>query len=194
MYPYNSHSSDDTALLLRLSEGSREAFDKLYDKYWKKVFNAAFKRLNDAEYARDIAQDVFVQLWIRGTQSTIENLPAYLFVAVRNGVFKHFEKESKYASLSDMVYELESRHDRPDAYMLHAEFLEAFKQLIDALPDQQRTIFKMRFEKDLSSQQIADELQLSVKTVRNHMGKALANLRSAMLVYHVFIMLCYYKR
>ncbi len=81
------NSGNDAELLALLSNASKPAFDKLYNKYWKQVYNTAYKRLNDTDKAQDVAQDVFVQLWIRGTKAPIENLSAYLHTAARNGVF-----------------------------------------------------------------------------------------------------------
>jgi len=189
MYQDSLHNADDSTLLLQLGEGSKRAFDLLYDKYWKQVFNAAYKRLNDTEYAQDIAQDVFVQLWTRASDSPIENLPAYLFVAARNSVFKHLEKESKYTAMPDIINDIESPLDRADASMLHEEFLNAFNALVETLPTQQRIIFKLRFEEDLSSQQIADQLQISPKTVRNQLGKALSTLRTSMMMVQLLLFL-----
>lgn len=177
--------ADDTELLLLLSKGSKPAFDVLYNKYWKQVYNTAFKRLNDADRAQDIAQDVFVQLWIRGSKAPIDNLPAYLLVAARNGVFKQMEKEAKYLALPDSAEELESPLGRADAHMLHDEFLKAFINLINTLPPQQQIIFNLRFNEGLSSQQIADKLQISPKTVRNQMGRALTTLRKSLFWLHV---------
>lgn len=145
------------------------------------------------ERAQDIAQDVFVQLWISGTTSSIKNLPAYLNVAARNAVFKHLEKEGRYVVLPDTAAELEGTLGDADAKILHAEFLEAFHQLIEKLPSQQRMIFKMRFEEDLSSQQIADKLQISPKTVRNQLGKALNTLRTSLMLLYVVIQYCQAK-
>jgi len=190
MYAESLNSVGDNELLLQLSKGSKHAFDILYNRYWKLVFNTAFKRLNDIERSQDIAQDVFVQLWTRGTTNPIENLPAYLNVAARNGVFKHLEKEGRYAALPDTVAELEGTLGNADAKILHAEFLEAFHQLIEALPTQQRIIFKMRFEEDLSSQEIADRLQISPKTVRNQLGKALNTLRTSLMLFYTVILYC----
>jgi len=181
----NWYSSDDNELLLQLSEGNRTAFDILYNKYWKQVYNAAYKRLNDTERAQDIAQDIFVQLWIRGTTSLIENLPAYLLVAARNGVFKHMEKEGKYAAMPETVEELESPFERADANVLREEFLQAFNELVNSLPTQQRIIFNMRFNDNLTSQEIADKLQISPKTVRNQIGKALATLKGGLILFQV---------
>lgn len=189
MYQDSINQTEDSVLLLQLSEGSKYAFDILYDRHWKQVFNAAYKRLNDVEQAKDIAQDVFVQLWTRGSKSPIENLPAYLFVAARNSVFKHLEKEGKYAALPEMAEQLESPNERADGDILHAEFLKAFEALINTLPAQQRLIFKLRFENELTSQQIADQLEISPKTVRNQLGKALAYLRTSMFLTFLFLIL-----
>lgn len=183
-------NADEAELLLQLSRGNKLAFDILYEKYWKQVYNTAYKRLNNAGQAQDIAQDIFVQLWIRGTTSLIENLPAYLFVAARNGVFKHMEKESKYAALPEAINNLESPAGGPDANMLHSEFLKAFNAMVDALPAQQRLIFKMRFNEGLSSQEIADRLQISPKTVRNQIGKALATLKDSLILLHLLFLFC----
>lgn len=190
MYAESLNSSGDDELLLQLSEGSKPAFDILYNRYWRLVFNTAFKRLNDMERSQDIAQDVFTQLWIRGTTTPIENLPAYLNVAARNGVFKHLEKEGRYAALPDTVTELEGTQGDADAKILHKEFLQAFHELIDSLPAQQRIIFKMRFEEDLSSQEIADRLQISPKTVRNQLGKALNKLRTSLMLFYAVVLYC----
>ncbi|MEJ2882046.1 RNA polymerase sigma factor [Pedobacter sp. GR22-6] len=178
----------DTELLLRLGNGDKHAFDILYNRYWKQVFNAAYKRLGDREQAQDIAQDVFIQLWTRASKAPIDNLSGYLMVATRNGVFKKMEKEAKYSALPESVHQMESATGA-DSGVLHQEFLFAFQALIETLPPQQRLIFKMRFEEELNSHQIAEKLEISVKTVRNQLGKALATLRSSLLLIHVLLFL-----
>ena len=193
MYQENSHQAEDALLLQQLSEGNKSAFNILYDKYWKQVFDAAYKRLNDVDSSQDIAQEVFTQLWIRGSQTKIENLPAYLYVAARNTVFKFLEKQGRYTSIPELVNQIEDPLDRADADIIFTEFLKAFNALTDALPPQQRIIFKMRFEEDLSSQQIADKLLISPKTVRNQLGKALATLRTSLLLLYFILFLYQYK-
>lgn len=180
---------DDRRLLQLLSTGSHKAFDSLYSRYWKQVFNLAYKRAGNIDAAQDVAQDVFFKLWNRGNQADIEDLPAYLSTSVKYAVFSYFEKESKYASLSDMADEIESFHERPDGNVLYAEFLQAFEKLVDSLPEQQRAIFRMRYDEGFSTRQIADELQLSVKTVRNHLGRALSTLRDSLLAAQILLFL-----
>jgi RNA polymerase sigma-70 factor (family 1) len=189
MAQISNMATDDAELLARMSAGDRHAFNVLYEKYWKTVFNQAYKRLEDMEKAEDIAQDIFEQLWIRGTKSAIANLPAYLFIATRNGVFKSLEKEKKYTDLPDFVYEMEGDSTRADSSMLYKEFVIAFDKLIEALPPQRRTIFKMRFNDNLSSRQIAEMLDLSPKTVRNQISKALLTLKGDLLLLLVISLL-----
>jgi len=187
-------SADDAVLLAQLNVGSKSAFDVLYNRHWELVYRSAYKRLNDAEKAQDVAQDVFVQLWIRGNKSLIENLPAYLLVSARNGVFKVMEKEARHIDIPvDSAPEIESLFDRADAGILHGEFLAAFHQLVEALPAQQRIIFKMRFEEELGSQQIADILDIAPKTVRNQLGKALSTLRKSLLMINTLLIAYYFR-
>jgi RNA polymerase sigma factor (sigma-70 family) len=187
-------SADDAVLLAQLNVGSKSAFDVLYNRHWELVYRSAYKRLNDAEKAQDVAQDVFVQLWIRGNKSLIENLPAYLLVSARNGVFKVMEKEARHIDIPvDSAPEIESLFDSADAGILHAEFLAAFHQLVEALPAQQRIIFKMRFEEELGSQQIADILEIAPKTVRNQLGKALSTLRKSLLMINTLLIAYYFR-
>jgi len=184
-----THSLTDADLLLDLSEGNRDAFDILYNRYWKKVFNTAYKRVNDKEIAEDITQDIFLQLWISGTTNKIIDLPAYLHVSVRNGVFKRMGREEKYTGLPDNVVEIENPLQAADSNMLHQEFINSFQLLVESLPEQQRIIFKLRFNESLSSQQIADQLQISPKTVRNHIGRALATLKTEIVLFQILLLI-----
>jgi RNA polymerase sigma-70 factor (ECF subfamily) len=192
MQDFDLYAANDTVLLLEIGKGSRSAFNVLYDRYWKKVYNIAYKRINDREIAEDVTQDIFVQLWTRNSDSIILDLPSYLNTAARNGIFKRMGKEGKYTELPDDVHEIENQLNGADSKLLHKEFMDAFMELVEALPDQQRTIFKLRFNDNLSSQQIADQLQISPKTVRNHIGRALTTLKSELIVLQL-LMLFYHK-
>jgi RNA polymerase sigma-70 factor (family 1) len=192
MYNVSLDSAEDSVLLAHLNEGSKPAFDVIYNKYWKLVYQTALKRLSNPEKAQDVAQDVFVQLWVRSNKAIIENLPAYLLVSARNGVFKLIEKEARLIIVpEESSSTVESPFDRADNAIIQKEFLEAFEKLIDALPAQQRIIFKMRFEEDLNSQQIADILNISPKTVRNQLGKTLSSLRKSILLINLLLSIYY---
>ncbi|RFS20671.1 RNA polymerase sigma-70 factor [Chitinophaga silvatica] len=185
-------NASDLDLLTEVSKGNTSAFDTLYNRYWKDVYNTAYKRLQHTELAQDVAQDVFVQLWTREKNTPIDNLGGYLRVATRNSVFKQLERTSRYTIIPEDGAELEKLklpNSLADSNILYKEFLAAFEALTATLPSQQQLIFNMRFQEGRSSQEIADELQISVKTVRNQMGKALSKLRESLIIMQIAIII-----
>ena len=181
--------AEDSELLLELTNRNRHAFDILYNRYWKMVFDAAYKRVESVDDAKDIAQEVFVQLWQRGSKAPIKQLNNYLFIAARNGVFKHFELGSRFISEPDSGDTLQEP-TAADQQIMYKDFMRSFASLVDTLPPQQRQIFKMRFEQDMTSQEIAEVLSISPKTVRNLLGKSLAKLKSSYFL--AFLLLSYF--
>lgn len=177
-----SHSMEDTLLLSQMREGKKCGFDSLYEKYKKDVFNEAYYRLNDTDLAKDITQDVFTSLWIKGAENVISNLPGYLYVSVKNNVFRLMQRQNKFVPISDLLMELTSNSNRPDANLLYNELFNAYQALVANLPVQQRVIYRMRYDEQLSPDEIAEKLKLSPKTVRNHLGRALLRIRFAFLL------------
>jgi RNA polymerase sigma-70 factor (family 1) len=184
-----THSVNDTSFLSQMREGVRPAFDSLYEKYKKDVFNEAYKRLSDPDLAKDITQDVFTALWVRGSQTIIDNLPGYLYSSIKNNVYRLMQREKKFVPIADLLIELDNNNNRADADLLYAELVKAYEGLIANLPEQQRIIYKMRYNENLSPDEIAEKLNLSPKTVRNHLGRALAHLKDAFLLVQLMIWL-----
>ncbi len=173
---------EDKLLLLKLKEGNEWAFDALYEKYWRGLYAAAFKRLDDPDQAKDITQDVFLQLWLKREETHIENLSAYLFTAVKNKVFNWLEKERKYTPVSELLLLLETSHDTADARLLKTEFVQTYEALINTLTLSQQQIFRLRYQEELSTSEIAEQLDISRKTVQNQLGKAVAQLRASLVM------------
>lgn len=181
--------ANDQDLLAEIGRRNGLAFDVLYNRYWKDVFNIAFKRIRNADVAQDVAQDVFVQLWTREKITPIDNLPGYLRIATRNGVFRQMEKESRYGDLPDDSEDQLRSYGLADGHVLYKEFQAAFEALTNTLPAQQKQVFNLRFQEGRNTQQIAEQLGVSEKTVRNQMGRALAKLRESLILLHVALLL-----
>src|SRR5690606_16849461 len=137
--------SEDKWLLAQMRENNSKAFDALYEKYWERVYMDALIRLRDPAYAKDITQDIFMKLWTRRREAEIDNLPAYLFTAVRNNVFKWLERERKYIPVSDLLKELETSRDKADAEVLRKEFMRAYNSLLAGFTPSQQVIFNMHY-------------------------------------------------
>jgi len=183
------HTDTDSILLAELRSGSRSAFNTLYEQYKKDVYLEANKRLQDPELAKDITQDVFTGLWLKASQMQIDNLPGYLFISIRNKVLRSIQRQDKFVPISDLLQDLIANKERPDQDLMYKELLSAYETLVASLPDQQRIIYKMRYTENRSPEEIAAILELSPKTVRNHLGKALSTLKSSLMVIQIIIYL-----
>ena len=179
----------DKLLLLKLKEGNTDAFDALYEKYWKEIYTAAFRRLQDPAQAKDITQEVFLQLWLKREENNIDNLPAYLFTATKNKVYNWMEKERRFVPVPELLLQLKTSHDQTDAEILRKEFMKAYEALIDTLTQSQQQIFRMRYQQDLSTSEIAELLDITRKTVQNQLGKAIAQLRASLLLVSLVILI-----
>jgi len=178
---------EDHLLWQRIGEGSVESFTRLYDKYWSEVYNSAMKRLRDTGLAQDIAQDVFVTLWMRREELQIRNFPAYLYMAVRNKVLNLFEKEKRYVPIEYLLENnIRAYGNQADAVALRNEFLQAYKNLVDTLPSQQKKIFRLFYDEDLSTEEIAEQLQLTRKTIQNQLGRSVSFLKANLT--HLFLL------
>lgn len=177
MIKINDNKTDDKSLLQQMQKGSINAFDTLYDKYWDVVYATAYKRLKDSAYAKDITQDIFLQLWLRREEIDIENLGSYLFTSVRNNVFKWLDKEQRYIPISELLLKLETAKDQSDGLLLKKELMARYEVIINALTPGQKEIFRLRYHEDLSTNEIADRLNISRKTVQNQLRKSVLQLR-----------------
>jgi RNA polymerase sigma-70 factor (family 1) len=183
---------EDKLLLLKLKEGSNEAFDALYEKHWQSIYSTAFKRLQNPDLAKDMTQDVFLQLWLKREESNILNLPAYLHTSVRNMIFNWMERERKFIPVPDLLLQLKVSMDEADSAILLKEFMKAYEALILTLTPSQQVIFRMRYQQDLSTAEIAEQLEISRKTVQNQLNKAVTQLRASLTIVSVILLFTQY--
>lgn len=186
-----SQHAEDHLLLQKMKGGSNIAFDIIYEKYWEKLYNTAYKRLNDEDYAKDIIQDIFLQLWQRREDLQIEHLQTYLYTSVRNNVFKYLEKEKRYTPVTKLLEQLSAASEKADAYLLRKEFMTSFETLIRTLTPSQQEIFRMRFHEDLCTLEIAKKLNITRKTVQNQLHRSIAQLRHSFGLF-VYLLLSYF--
>jgi len=181
---YTSDHSNDALLLQQLRQGSNDAFNVLYEKYWGQTYANAYKRLKDADQAKDIVQEIFVNIWLR-KETQIDNLPAYLNIAVRNQVFKLVEKQKMSHLFLNILEGMPRTYLQADVDIRWKEFYKTYEGLLTTLPPKRQIIFRLRFHEDLTTKDIASQLGLSRKTVQNQLGKAVEQLRIALL--HLFM-------
>jgi RNA polymerase sigma-70 factor (family 1) len=177
----------DEQLLLQMQYGDGQAFDLLYEKYWEKTFSDAYKRLRNREQSKDVVQDIFTDIWLRRDVIQITNLPGYLQVAVRNRVLKLLEKQKNSHPFFDAIENLPSLHHFADSNLLWKELAASYDALVATLPPKRQQIFKMRYQEDLTTTEIASTLRVSRKTVQNQLTRAIEQLKVSLS--HIFLFL-----
>ena len=82
MYSNHSDHIEDALLFREIEKGNRNSFNLLYEKYWERAYNEAYKRLKDHDQSKDIVQEIFTHIWCKRETLQIESLAAYLNVAI----------------------------------------------------------------------------------------------------------------
>jgi RNA polymerase sigma-70 factor (family 1) len=176
----NTHeNATDDELAAMLTEGSEAAFDLIYARYWKKLYNEAFKRINDGSESEEIVQDVFVDLWHKRGSRRIENLRGYLLGAVRYQVFAVYHKRKNLPAFEEPLDYMAFSADNADANFLRDELLASIHQWLETQPEKRREIFRLRFLEGLSTLEIAEQLDISRKTVQNQLNTSQQSLRES---------------
>ena len=173
--------SSETELTKKLLEGDIPAFETVFKKYNRKIFTFAYRYLKNKEDAEGIVQEVFMRLWenLKNLKKD-SDLNAWLFTVTFNSIRKRFRKldtEKKHLeTFAGLQYQADDISETE-----YFDLLEKTTGLIEKLPAQQRKVILLRQEKGLTAEEIARELNLSRKTVENHLNRARAFLKKAMI-------------
>lgn len=172
-----------------LREGNEEVFEFLFRKYFLKLCLYAHHYVRDNKVAEEIVEEFFVYLWDNHENIHIEsNLSGYFFKSVHNRCLKYlrhekikrnFSKEGSYVFTERELLEPISEQI-PEAYLAAKELEHTIIDALNTLPDQCRKVFELSRYEDLSYQEIADKMNISINTVKTHMKRALSTLKDAL--------------
>jgi RNA polymerase sigma-70 factor (ECF subfamily) len=156
-------------LFLLVKESNEDAFDELYHRTWKKLYEIALRRLQHENTAKEVIQDLYIDLWEKRHRKTIQDVDHYLCQAVRFKVIDRFRKEKRYfEELETMVEEL-SDGSTADGNYIQTELESMLHNWIARMPQKRREIFLLRYTEDNTVKEIAKLLGLSTKTVQNQL-------------------------
>ena len=176
-------------LITTLRAGDIAAFEMLFRAYYQLLCNYAYTFVRDREEAEEIVQSTFMNIWEKRDNLTIHTgVKPYLYAMVRNAclnLLKHEKIKQRHAATELAVAE---RSSESVARAVEASELEhRIVAAMAKLPEQCRLVFKLSRFEDLKYAEIADQLNISVKTVENQMGKALRVMREQLKDYLLFL-------
>lgn len=166
-------------LLERLRSDDRDALQLIFRQYYPLVCHTIFRYLKDRTKVEDIAQDLFLKLWEKRKRIQVNiSFKAYLCRMAVNESIDYLRKEKRLeqkANATQAFVDLTTRSTE-DQY-LETELEGRINYFVDALPPRCQLIFKLSRFEELTYREIAERLEISIKTVENQMGKALKILR-----------------
>ncbi len=178
-------SADIDVLLTRVLEHDDYlAFEKLFIFNYNPLRNFCKKIVRVNEVAEELVSEVFLKIWSNRKHINISSSPkSYLYTAVRNISFDHLrrEKHSILAGLEEAAM-IPCESSDPHRCSEYEELQGRIERAVDRLPRQCKLVFRMSRDHGMKYNEIAEELQLSVKTIETQMGRALKSLRMTLKI------------
>jgi RNA polymerase sigma-70 factor (ECF subfamily) len=182
---------DDKLIIKNLKEGDVLSFDHIFKKYHKKVYYFAISYLKNKEEAEDVVQEVFMNLWkYRDQINEYYVFSKYLFKITYNATCKKFRKQaSDKKQLEETLQNILIEDNSTNLEIEYNNLLETSNILIDKLPSRQKSIFLLSLKEQLTNEQIAQQLNISIKTVENYLAAAKTSLRKSLSDGHILSIL-----
>lgn len=160
--------------LIQLSTGSKESLAFLFQKYNSKVYHYCFQYVRSKEVAQEITMDVFLKVWEKRSMIKADSpLGGLLFKITKDASISYLRKAARDVVLRKefVQHYLQSLENPLEDHLLFKEGIQIAKQAIATLPPRCRQVFLLRYEEDFSLKQIAEELNISVSTVKKQLSK-----------------------
>lgn len=174
-----SKDIDEVHLILLIKQGSKEAFEGLYEKYADRIYHFTLSYLKNGPDAEELVQEVFLKIWEkRETLDQTKNIKAFVFKVAINTIYDVIRRrniENAFKDFAALNYETESNSTWHT--VIYEEMQAKMNRLVKQFPDQRRKIFRLSKEEGLSNEEIAVKLNLSKRTVENQLYRAVSILK-----------------
>jgi RNA polymerase sigma factor (sigma-70 family) len=183
----NQRAADDAELVAQLQQGSEAAFRTLVARFQDRVYSTALSLLRSPEEAEDVAQEVFVEVYQTIARFRSESaLSTWLYRLATSRALQHRRRLSakkRFAFFTGLLgFHNEVLHEPPDhahpqALLESEQQLALLQQHIGRLPTQQQVVFTLRHEQELSYEEIAAVLNITMAAVESTLFRARQTLR-----------------
>jgi RNA polymerase sigma-70 factor (family 1) len=168
---------DEQPLLLRIAKGDEKAFHAVYQQYFSKVYAMALHYMPDVFRAQDVVQEVFGRVWQRRNDlPDIRHFEAWIITVTRNLLINELRKLYPRGWQPD-----NTNHSDPQKTLEYRELENLLKQAISKLSARQQEVYRLSRVEGFSHKEIAEKLGISIDVSREHLSKALRNIRTFLL-------------
>ena len=175
----NSLSYDEFSLFTRVTWGDETAFREVVHHYSPKLLSFLYSITKTTYTAEEIMQEVFLRLWQKREVIEVDNLGRWLHRVAANLAYSYLKREALKGRLLDSLKNKPvERLTEIDLQMDYKESEALIYKALSQLPDQQRKVYQLSLQEGLSRKEIADLLNISPHTVKNHQAKALQSIKN----------------
>lgn len=178
-------NSSDKQCLEALALGNEQAFDALFARHYAGLLRYAKSLLPyPTDAAKDVVADLFCAVWTGRAQLAVQgSLASYLYAAAKHRSYDKLRQQRR--NIVEAEDDLpddqpEAAHLQPDQLLDFQELNQHLRQLIGRLPERTRQVFQLHRDGNLTYEEIAELLTISVNSVKTHMFRALRFLKSAL--------------
>lgn len=170
---------EDSIIMAALKSGDEQMFEQLFRHFYGSLCNYANSIINDTDEAEDVVQQTMIAIWEKRMSLQIAtSLKSYLFRSVHNSTLNKIRQQKVRAAFAGDQQSVPEPGISTTTDTIHGNELEQQIQIaISQLPEQCRMVFRLSRFEGMKYSEIATHLGISVKTVENHMGRALRQLR-----------------
>ena len=174
-------TGEDLDIIDALKKQDKKRFEVFYKKYYRPLFTVAYRYVGNTEIAEEIVHDVFITIWNKADQLNIQSsMKSYLFRSIVNSSLNHIKKEktkSEKQSAYEMAVGQELDNVGDETNEAEEKLLKGLEDALELLPDKcKQVLYLSRFGKS-KQQDIADQMEISIKTVKNHLTYGFKKLR-----------------
>jgi RNA polymerase sigma-70 factor (ECF subfamily) len=169
--------------------GDAKAFELLFLRYQPRLVYFVMGFVKDEEASRDICQDIFLRLWqSRESMPAIQSFKSLLFSMARHAICNYYDHHLIVEKFKEKQLLAPVKTDNAEEQLFADQLQELINSAVEAMPAQRRRIFKLSRAEGLSNSEIASMLDISKRTVENHLTLALAELRKAVKLFLIAVM------
>ncbi len=182
-------ATNETIQLRSIRAGDVQVFKALFEEKYPGLVRLACHYVREEAIAKDLVQQVFIRFWEKKETLLIrESIPAYLRQMVVNECLAHLRTQKRRSELVPSEFiEKNAFSEDADGPVLENELKAQIRDAVDTLPDKCKEIFRMSRYESMTYREIAEELNISTKTVENQVGIALKKLKYSLRKYlHFF--------